>query len=46
MVSPTRCRVAPAEGEEGEEGEEVFITSGNWRGKHKSLSNGAGADQP
>ena len=26
--------------------EEVFITSGNWRGKHNSLSRGAGADQP
>ena len=23
--------------------EEVFITSGNWRGKHNSLSRGAGA---
>ena len=23
---------------------EEFITSGNWRGKHKSLSRGAGAD--
>jgi hypothetical protein len=29
-----------------EEGEEEFITSGNWRGKHNSLSRGAGADQP
>ena len=29
---------------EGEE--EEFITSGNWRGKHNSLSRGAGADQP
>ena len=29
-----------------EEEEEVFITSGNWRGKHNSLSRGAGADQP
>ena len=32
--------------EEGEEEEEEFITSGNWRGKHNSLSRGAGADQP
>ena len=24
---------------------EEFITSGNWRGKHNSLSRGAGADQ-
>ena len=23
----------------------MFITSGNWRGKHNSLSRGAGADQ-
>ena len=30
----------------GEEEEEVFITSGKWRGKHNSLSRGAGADQP
>ena len=29
-----------------EEEEEVSITSGNWRGKHNSLSRGAGADQP
>ena len=29
-----------------EEEEEVLITSGNWRGKHNSLSRGAGADQP
>ena len=28
-----------------EEEEEDFITSGNWRGKHNSLSRGAGADQ-
>ena len=28
------------------EEEEEFITSGNWRGKHNSLSRGAGADQP
>jgi len=34
------------EEEEGEEEEEEFITSGNWRGKHNSLSRGAGADQP
>ena len=27
-----------------EEEEEVFITSGNWKGKHNSLSRGAGAD--
>ena len=26
-----------------EEEEEVFITSGNWRGKHNSLSRGASA---
>ena len=26
-----------------EEEEEEFITSGNWRGKHNSLSRGAGA---
>ena len=26
--------------------EEEFITSGNWRGKHDSLSRGSGADQP
>ena len=32
--------------EEEEEEEEEFITSGNWRGKHNSLSRGAGADQP
>ena len=31
---------------EEEEEEEEFITSGNWRGKHNSLSRGAGADQP
>ena len=30
--------------EEEEEEEEEFITSGNWRGKHNSLSRGAGAD--
>ena len=24
----------------------MFISSGNWRGKHNSLSRGAGADQP
>ena len=29
-----------------EEEEEEFITSSNWRGKHNSLSRGAGADQP
>jgi hypothetical protein len=29
-----------------EEEEEEFITSGNWRGKHNSLSRGAGANQP
>ena len=29
----------------GEE-EEVFITSAYWRGKHNSLSRGAGTDQP
>ena len=32
--------------EEEEEEEEEFIISGNWRGKHISLSRGAGADQP
>ena len=37
-----RERVGTAEEEE----EEEFITSGNWRGKHNSLSRGAGADQP
>ena len=26
--------------------QEEFIASGNWRGKHNSLSRGAGADQP
>ena len=31
--------------EEGEE-EEEFITSCDWRGKHDSLSRGAGADPP
>ena len=40
-------RVPQAEkGVEEEEEEEEFITSGNWRGKHNSLSRGAGADQP
>jgi hypothetical protein len=29
-----------------EEEEEEFITSGNGRGKHNSLSRGAGADPP
>jgi hypothetical protein len=29
-----------------QEEEEDFITSGDWRGKHNSLSRGAGADQP
>ena len=29
-----------------EDEEEVFITSGNWRGKHNLLSRGAGADPP
>ena len=28
------------------EEEEEFITSGKWRGKHNSLSRGAGADPP
>ena len=32
--------------EEEEEEEEEFIASGNWRGKHNSLSRGVGADQP
>ena len=36
------CRPA-MEGEEEEE--EVFITSGNWRGKDNSLSRYGGADQ-
>ena len=31
---------------EEEEEEEEFITSGNWRGKHNSLSRGAGAENP
>jgi hypothetical protein len=30
--------------EEEEEEEEEFISSGNWRDKHNSLSRGAGAD--
>ena len=29
-----------------EEEEEEFVTSGNWRGKHNSLSRGTGADLP
>jgi hypothetical protein len=29
-----------------EEKDQEFITSGNWRGKHNSLSRGAGADLP
>jgi hypothetical protein len=29
-----------------EEEEEEFITRGHWRGKHNSLSRGAGADPP
>ena len=33
-----RCRTSQEE--------EEFITSGNWRGKHNSLSHVAGADQP
>jgi hypothetical protein len=49
-VGPTRCRVTPALTNQPtrpaqEEEEEEFITSGNWRGKHNSLSRGAGADQ-
>ena len=40
------CRVAPTQANTWEEEEEEFITSGNWRGKHNSLSRGAGADQP
>ena len=31
---------------EEEEEEEEFITSGNWGGKHNSLSRSAGADPP
>ena len=51
MQSPLGPKVYPkstqtVEGRGGEEDEEVFITSGNWRGKHNSLSRGAGADQP
>ena len=42
MQSPSGPKVYP----KGEEEEEEFITSGNWRGKHNSLSRGAGADQP
>ncbi len=41
MQSPSGPKVYPKEEEE-----EEFITSGNWRGKHNSLSRGAGADQP
>ena len=34
-------------GREGQDDdEEEFIASGNWKGKHNSLSRGAGADQP
>ena len=40
-----RAAMACLHNKEDEEGEE-FITSGNWRGKHNSLSRGAGADQP
>jgi hypothetical protein len=29
-----------------EEEEEEFISGDNWKGKHNSLSRGAGADQP
>ena len=36
----------PIQDWEEEEEEEVSITSGNWTGKHDSLSRGAGADQP
>ena len=43
MQSPSGPKVYP---KEEEEEEEEFITSGNWRGKHNSLSRGAGADQP
>ena len=46
MQSPLGPKVYPKNGLEEEEEEEVFITSGNWRGKHNSLSRGAGADQP
>ena len=38
-VGPARCR---GRGEEEEE-KEKFITSGTWRGKHNSLSHGAGS---
>ena len=34
------------EEEEEEEEEEECTTSGDWRGKRKSLSRGAGADHP
>ena len=37
-MGPTHCRATPEE--------EEFITSGNWRGKHNSLSRGAFTDQP
>ena len=46
VQSPSGTKVYPREEEEEEEEEEEFITSGNWRGKHNSLSRGAGADQP
>ena len=38
--------VPPSQPPEEEEEVVVIITSGNWRGKHNSLSRGAGADQP
>ena len=47
MQSPSGPKVYPKSTERlWEEEEEEFITSGNWRGKHNSLSRGAGADQP
>ena len=47
-ISSNLLRIIHARGAipKEEEEEEEFITSGNWRGKHNSLSRGAGADQP
>ena len=45
--TPTsRCLPSTLARTQEEEEEEECITSGNWRGKHNSLSHGAGADQP
>ena len=48
MQSPSGPKVYPKSTHplEEEEEEEEFITSGNWRGKHNSLSSGAGAAGP